>query len=335
MPLIRCPRCSQPYDIPPAVAVKLPSSLAKCTCGEWLCGNREALISRVLGDGELEEIPLEAYRLDEPEPPSPAPVSEPGPFDLGSPRNLRVIARGADAQMRTVFSIDQVPLRIGRHGSHVELDDAELSILHCEIARRGDELVLRDCGSHTGTFLDGEPVDEETVIPDGTHLIRVGKALICVEPTDEEGTAVEPIEIREEDLLGASPALMKKLAERGARAHSETSVGPIVLVCLEGPCAGREFEVPSGGGVVGREGSVRVPDEYLSRKHFEFFRDTTDGSLRLRDLGSRNGTFLNTLPAQDTRVSHGDEIRAGFSRFRIEERGSDDPEPGDENTGAE
>jgi pSer/pThr/pTyr-binding forkhead associated (FHA) protein len=62
---------------------------------------------------------------------------------------------------------------------------------------------------------------------------------------------------------------------------------------------------------------VRVPDEFLSRRHFEIVRDS-DGSPRVRDLGSRNGTFLNTLPARNSRIHTGDEIRAGVNRFRIE-----------------
>ena len=64
---------------------------------------------------------------------------------------------------------------------------------------------------------------------------------------------------------------------------------------------------------------MRVPDEFLSRKHFEVMPDP-DGIVRVRDLGSRNGTFLNTLPARNTKVHAGDEIRAGVNRFRIERR---------------
>jgi pSer/pThr/pTyr-binding forkhead associated (FHA) protein len=88
------------------------------------------------------------------------------------------------------------------------------------------------------------------------------------------------------------------------------------LVCLEGPLAGQEFEIPATGLVIGREGHVRVPDEFLSRRHFEIARDD-DGTIRVKDLGSRNGTFLNTLPAKNTKVHAGDEIRAGVNRFRI------------------
>ncbi len=320
MPVIRCPQCSQPYDIPPSIAVKLPSSIARCHCGEWLCGNREALINRVLGDGQLEEIDLQQYRIEEMD----APVAEEiptdeEPFDVGGPRSVRIIAHGADEKVDAVFAIDRHPLLIGRRGCHIELDDAELSIRHCEIVRRGGDLLLRDSGSHTGTYLDGEPVDE-SVLGEGMHLVRVGSALVCIEPTDQPGFPVEPIEIDTQDLLGASPLLMKRLLEKGAKSLDQGGASHFFLVCVEGPCTGEEYEIPMDGGIVGREGTVRVPDEYLSRKHFAFFRDPDDGTLRIRDLGSRNGTFLNTLPAKNTRVHHGDEIKAGFSRFRVEER---------------
>jgi len=43
-------------------------------------------------------------------------------------------------------------------------------------------------------------------------------------------------------------------------------------------------------------------------------------TIRVRDLGSRNGTFLNTLPAHNTKIQGGDEIRAGVHRFRVEQR---------------
>jgi len=92
-----------------------------------------------------------------------------------------------------------------------------------------------------------------------------------------------------------------------------------VLVCIDGALKGQEFELPPTGLVVGREGHVRVPDEYLSRRHFEVVTDG-EGIVRVRDLGSRNGTFLNTLPARDTKVQPGDVIQAGVNRFRIEQR---------------
>jgi len=173
--------------------------------------------------------------------------------------------------------------------------------------------VVRDADSHMGTFLDGQEI-REAVIGDGVHILRAGSALISIEPTAERGTSVEPISLDAESVVDESE-LARTLRERAAAGEKKRTV----LVCLEGPLSGQEFEVPATGLVVGREGHVRVPDEFLSRRHFEVMPDA-DGAIRVRDLGSRNGTFLNTLPARNTKVHTGDEIRAGVNRFRIEQR---------------
>lgn len=321
MPRIRCPKCSQAYDIPAQVAVKLPTSIATCGCGEWLCGNREQILARFATDGSIPEIDLAAFRI---EASAPAPRVESGeedPFDTAPPLSVRVIARGANESVNTVFSIDREPLWIGRRGCHVEIDDAELSIRHCSIVRRGQQLIVRDNDSHTGTFFNGEQIDE-AVVGDGTHLLRAGSALLCIEPTGEHGKPVEPIALGEDELLEASPQLMKRLLERAAKAQAaQADAMPkrLVLICTAGSLTGQEFEVGPLGLVVGREGDVRVPDEFLSRKHFSIVFDA-EGVLRIRDMGSRNGTFLNTLPARDTRVRPGDRIKAGVNEFRVEER---------------
>lgn len=114
------------------------------------------------------------------------------------------------------------------------------------------------------------------------------------------------------------PALVDPPAPEPSPAAAASS--RTVLVCVDGTLSGQEFEIPPTGLIVGREGHVRVPDEFLSRRHFELFRDA-DGAIRVRDLGSRNGTFLNTVAARDTKVNAGDEIRAGENTFRIEQRG--------------
>ncbi len=157
---------------------------------------------------------------------------------------------------------------------------------------------------------------EEAVIEEGVHILRVGSALVSVEPTEESGVAVEPIAL---DAVGITDE--SQLAEkiRLSRTTQPATAARVVLICVEGALAGQEFELPPGGLVVGREGHVRVPDEFLSRRHFEVVRED-DGTVRVRDLGSRNGTFLNTLPAHNTKVHAGDEIRAGVNRFKVEQR---------------
>lgn len=313
MPLIRCAKCGQAYDVPGVIAVRLPNSIATCDCGEWISGSKAALLARLMNPGDIREIDLKPYKVaggaEEPAAPSPQQPAAPG-----APRSIRVVARGAHESVNTVFTIGEHPLWIGRKGCHVELAESELSIRHCSISLHGNDLLVRDADSHMGTFLDGQQI-REAVISDGTHLLRVGSALVSIEPTSEPGVAVQPIRLDAEPTVDEAE-LQKKLSERTAVIDGTRRS---VLVCVEGPLNGQEFEIPPTGLVVGREGHVRVPDEFLSRRHFEVAPDT-EGAVRVRDLGSRNGTFLNTLPAQNTKVHSGDEIRAGVNRFRIEQR---------------
>lgn len=313
MPLIRCPRCDRAYDVPGVIAVRLSGSIAPCACGEWLSGSKAAILARTVDAGQIREIDMTPYLVDAPQPRSAEPVPQPLPPTTA--RSIRIVARGTAAPLDRVFTIRDHPLWIGRLGCHVEIPDAELSIRHCSISVEGDRLVVRDAHSHLGTFLDGHEI-EEAVIDDGVHLLRTGSALISVEPTAQAGTPVEPIAL-DAATLGADALLSLRL--RPANTTQTAAAARVVLICLEGTLAGQEFEVPESGLVVGREGHVRVPDEFLSRRHFEVTRDG-DGAVRVRDLGSRNGTFLNTLPARNTRVHAGDEIRAGVNRFRIEQR---------------
>jgi pSer/pThr/pTyr-binding forkhead associated (FHA) protein len=321
MPLIRCGKCGQAYDIPGVIAVRLPNSIATCHCGEWLSGSKAAILARMLDPSKIKEVDLQPYRVDAAAADAASQQHEEAaaPAAASRPRSIRVIARGAKESINKVFTIHEHPLWIGRRGTHVELAEAELSLQHCSISVRGDKLVVRDADSHTGTFLDGQQIKEAT-IEDGMHLLRVGSALITIEPTDEAGVAVVPLSALESASTAPVGVVDGDVFDAmTANDFREAEGKRTVLVCIAGPLDGQEFEIPPTGLIVGREGHVRVPDEFLSRRHFEVARDP-DGTIRVRDLGSRNGTFLNTLPAKNTKVHAGDEIQAGVNRFKIEQR---------------
>ena len=319
MPLIRCPKCGQAYDVPGVVAVRLPNAIATCHCGEWLSGSKAAVLARLMNPEEIKEIDLQLYRVDTPAastPEGPSSSKPAPPESPAAPRSIRIVARAGHDSVNKVFTIGEHPLWIGRKGCHIVLTDAELDLRHCSITVRGRQFVIHDNGSHMGPYLDGAKVDD-SVIGEGVHLLRAGSALITVEPTDEQGTMVEALERDTNDFVNKDAAEIEAMSTRPIQSLSVPL--RMLLVCIDGPLLGQEFEIPPTGLVVGREGHVRVPDEYLSRKHFEVFAEA-DGTIRVRDLGSRNGTFLNTLPAHNTRVQDGDEIRAGVHRFRVEQR---------------
>jgi len=71
---------------------------------------------------------------------------------------------------------------------------------------------------------------------------------------------------------------------------------------------------------IGREANAAVPlaDPEVSRRHARL--ELRDGIVFLRDLESRNGTFLNgyrvTTPVE---IRVGDEIDVGTTRMRVED----------------
>ncbi|HVW28530.1 MAG TPA: FHA domain-containing protein [Polyangiaceae bacterium] len=71
--------------------------------------------------------------------------------------------------------------------------------------------------------------------------------------------------------------------------------------------------------VVGRAASAHlvVADPDMSREHFAVMWEG-EGRYRVRDLGSKNGLFVNGKAATDSRLAPGDEVRAGGTRLRFE-----------------
>ncbi|MEL6190352.1 MAG: FHA domain-containing protein, partial [Myxococcota bacterium] len=71
-----------------------------------------------------------------------------------------------------------------------------------------------------------------------------------------------------------------------------------------------------GAHVVGRSdpASLLVRDEAMSRRHFALEIDAS-GSVRIRDFGSRNGTFVNGERVDGARPLEGGVVRAGKTLF--------------------
>src|SRR6185436_18608872 len=70
--------------------------------------------------------------------------------------------------------------------------------------------------------------------------------------------------------------------------------------------------------VIGSDPGVRVviDDPHVSRRHAEIVR--TPGGIVLRDLGSRNGTFIGQLAVKEVLLASGAEIKVGTSTLRFE-----------------
>jgi adenylate cyclase len=71
--------------------------------------------------------------------------------------------------------------------------------------------------------------------------------------------------------------------------------------------------------MVGRAVTSDLPiyDPTVSRNHAEM--QLTDGGVRVKDLGSSNGTFINGTPIEETTAVNGDVVMFGRVAFRVAE----------------
>ena len=87
------------------------------------------------------------------------------------------------------------------------------------------------------------------------------------------------------------------------------------ILGIGGPFQGQTLSLPEGEVSIGREptNQMSVFDGSLSRHHCALARSGSE--VRIRDLGSRNGTRVNSVPVTDQRLQHGDQISVGSSLF--------------------
>jgi Nif-specific regulatory protein len=87
------------------------------------------------------------------------------------------------------------------------------------------------------------------------------------------------------------------------------------LIAISGPAEGTTFALAEEEISIGREASnsISINDHSVSRQHCVIRRE--NGSFKLTDLDSYNGTFVNSSPVGEQYLSHGDQISVGSVRF--------------------
>lgn len=103
-----------------------------------------------------------------------------------------------------------------------------------------------------------------------------------------------------------------------------------ILIVETGKHKGKRLKLPDGESVLGREeeAQIRIASEEVSRTHCVLI--SSADKLVVRDLGSRNGTFVNGKPiTTDVELQPGDLLVVGPMGFRLPaaEPGASDPKP--------
>ncbi|MES2819224.1 MAG: FHA domain-containing protein [Pseudomonadota bacterium] len=165
------------------------------------------------------------------------------------------------------------------------LPDEGVSAFHAEIRQEHGHYYLSDCGSQTGTFVNGERINSRFQVRANDHL-RLGSVELQV---------VDP----------------NKVTPRQVVPFPRWS-----LQVLKGEQEGKKFPV-TGSLTFGR--SVKCDlcfgDLELSRRHCEFFLN--GDSLEIKDLGSANGVYVNRERLGSAILKAGDQLQMGAVRLLV------------------
>ena len=215
---------------------------------------------------------------------------------------LRVVsgpARGTEITPGAELEIGREAAGEGELGA-----DPELSRHHARLYRDDQgRLVIEDLGSTNGTLVNGTRLRAAQPLFAGDRIELGQSTLELYEPEALAATQVPSTET--ERLSGSGKTVLT------ARPHEVAAIGKLVVVA--GPREGQTIEI--GNEIeFGRDamGPGRLGnDPQLSRRHARIER-RSDGALVLEDLGSTNGTYLNSWPIPSPQLlADGDQIALG------------------------
>lgn len=132
--------------------------------------------------------------------------------------------------------------------------------------------------------------------------------------TSQEGTGDTTSRFRA-DFIGELDASAAGAAEAGVGEVEGLPSGSALLVVKRGPNAGSRFLLDQPVTSAGRhpDSDIFLDEVTSSRRHAEFRRE--NGTFRIVDLDSLNGTYVNRKPVASAMLANGDEIQIG--NFRL------------------
>jgi pSer/pThr/pTyr-binding forkhead associated (FHA) protein len=216
--------------------------------------------------------------------------------------------------------------------------DNNVASLHASIRKQGNRYTLIDGGSPIGIGVNGMRVAQHDLQPGDTIMVGSHQLQFMVKGhrtayapeayprggmTPQFPAAGPPPGYGQPAMPQAMPTHQPTVAMPAQAPMAATVAMPAAgpsgfsLIALDGPLAGTRFAV--GAGLeLGRE-SAQIPmayDSNASRRHAAVTSGI--GGVTVRDLGSTNGTYLNSQRVQQADARPGDILRIGATSFRVE-----------------
>ena len=164
------------------------------------------------------------------------------------------------------------------------INDSSVSLQHARIVFSDNVYFLRDLGSAEGVYINNQRINKKPI--NNGDILRIG--------------AVE--------LVVINPFL-------------EGNQSSWSLIACSSWLSGQEFPIPESAQFepikVGRSSHCDIifPGTHLSREHVEL-RQEKD-CLKIRDLNSANGTFINDHKVEEGELRPGDKLRLDVYSFKI------------------
>jgi hypothetical protein len=184
----------------------------------------------------------------------------------------------------------------------LQVEDDRIAVAYVAVFRREGQWWVRDLGCPGGMLVNGKP--EQSVPLPRRAAVAFGSSgqHVLLEPDDGASTSMPPprpgaAEPGPDDRTRLHPSAQ-------SQSSSSTVLAAPIGVRMGGDAAPREY---TGRLSLGRDAtcSIRIEEDGVSRQHAEIYPFA--GRWCVRDLGSRNGTWLDgerveeaTLPARST-----------------------------------
>ncbi|HET8540924.1 MAG TPA: FHA domain-containing protein [Anaeromyxobacter sp.] len=215
----------------------------------------------------------------------------------GAAGRAKLVLEAGEGFEGATYRLDADTVAAGRSkGAIVFPDDPCLAAHHATFLHRRGALHVRDEGAPGGVFLR---IRAPAPLRPGDHFSVGGRLLRYAGP------------------LPPAPA---PPPDGTRRLGCPRPQAPAIVVeeWLEGGAAGRVFVRGGPAVTIGRAGcAVSLGDDpHVSQSHAELAVDAA-GNVRLRDLGSSNGTFVKLPPRAERALQEGDRVRLGREVLRV------------------